>query len=111
MAAPADATLFEEHFSITSINAEKYDRVLRLYATSDDSATNITLDVNSELFPCQAGEHFQCVLASTLAMDGSKDDKGWRDVSGGEPTLADMFDYVCYGKIYKFEDSNVEGSV
>jgi len=51
------------------------------------------------------------VLATSLAHDGSKDDeKGWRDVTKGnqdrEPTLADMFDYVCYGKIYKFEDAD-----
>ena len=48
------------------------------------------------------------VLATTLALDGTKDDdKGWRDVAKGtgeEATLADMFDYVCYGKTYKFED-------
>lgn len=54
------------------------------------------------------------VLASSLALDGSKDDsKGWRDVGraghGGEATLADMFDYVCHGKLYKFEDGDESG--
>lgn len=111
MAAPADATLFDEHFSITSIDAQKYDRVLRLSASSPDNTTVMTLDVNSELFPCQAGENFQCVVASSLSLDGTKEDKGWRDVSTGESTLADMFDYVCYGKIYKFEDAEDGGSM
>lgn len=46
------------------------------------------------------------VLASSLSLDGSKDDgRGWRDVARGEEaSLADMFDYVCHGRIYKFED-------
>jgi len=44
-----------------------------------------------------------------LALDGSKDDgRGWKDFTksgqGGEASLADMFEYVCHGKIYKFED-------
>ena len=45
------------------------------------------------------------VLASTLSLDGSKDSgKGWLNVGKEEPSLADPFDYVCHGKIYKFED-------
>ena len=71
----------------------------------------MTLDVNTELYPLQVGETFHCVLASSLSLDGTKDDgKGWRDVGragdGGEPTLADMFEYVMHGKIYKFEDGD-----
>lgn len=44
-------------------------------------------------------------LATSLALDGSKEEKGWRDVTTGEATMADMYDYVCHGKIYKFEDT------
>ncbi|KAH7349369.1 DNA-directed RNA polymerases I [Plectosphaerella cucumerina] len=106
-----DVTLFEESFTITNYDQSKYDRVARISATSPDNQTLMTLDVNIELFPCQVGENLHVVLATSLAHDGSKDDdKGWRDVSktaaAGEPTLADMFDYVCHGKIYKFEDAD-----
>lgn len=52
------------------------------------------------------------MLASTLSLDGTKDDsgtKGWRDVgSGMEPSLADEYDYVCHGKIYRFEEGDEE---
>lgn len=103
-----DATLFEESFTITSIDQSKYDRVARLFATSTDNQTVISLDINVELFPCQVSEGINVVLATSLALDGSKDDeKGWRDHKKGahpETSLADMFDYVCHGKIYKFED-------
>ncbi|PMD16569.1 RNA polymerase Rpb8 [Hyaloscypha hepaticicola] len=109
MASTGDTQLFDESFTITNVDDSKYDRVARFAATSADSQTVMTLDINTELYPCQLGETLHCVLASSLSLDGTKDEgKGWRDVgrnvNGGEPTLADMFDYVCHGKIYKFED-------
>ncbi|KAL1845074.1 hypothetical protein VTK73DRAFT_1182 [Phialemonium thermophilum] len=106
----SDSQLFEETFKIDSINDEKYDRCSRLFCTSLDGQTQMTLDINHELFPCRAGENLHVMLATSLALDGSRDDeKGWRDVTkagGGsaEATLADMFDYVCHGKIYRFDD-------
>lgn len=47
------------------------------------------------------------VLASTLSLDGSKDGaKGWTNVQKDQDsTLASLFDYVCHGKIYKFDDA------
>ncbi|KAK2066793.1 hypothetical protein P8C59_000580 [Phyllachora maydis] len=110
MAAPtSDAQLFEDTFTIKSISdPPKYDRVDRIYCTSTDGQVTMNLDINKEIFPCRVGETLHVAIATTLAVDGSKDDaKGWRDVGkagDGEATLADMFDYVCYGKIYKFED-------
>ncbi len=112
MAALAgDSQLFDENFTITSYDQSKYDRVARIGGTSHDSQTVMTLDVNIELFPCTVGEPLHMVIATSLSLDGSKDDgRGWRDVArsgqGGEATLADLYDYVCHGKIYKFEDSD-----
>ncbi|KAK2033619.1 RNA polymerase Rpb8 [Colletotrichum somersetense] len=111
MSGSGDVTLFEESFTVTNYDQSKYDRVARISATSADNQTLMTLDVNIELFPTSVSDSLHVVLATSLAHDGSKDDeKGWRDVTKGnqdrEPTLADMFDYVCYGKIYKFEDAD-----
>ncbi|MCJ1401758.1 DNA-directed RNA polymerases I, II, and III subunit RPABC3 [Xylographa trunciseda] len=105
----ADSQLFEETFSITSLNAQKYDRVSRISGTSSSNETFLTLDVNTELYPCVVGDRVHLVLASTLSLDGTKDDgKGWRDVGRGEASLADMYDYVCHGKIYRFEEGDGE---
>ncbi|KAM0279821.1 hypothetical protein ACHAQH_004372 [Verticillium albo-atrum] len=107
-----DVTLFEESFTITNFDQSKYDRVARISATSADNQTVMSLDINIELFPCAVSDNLHVVLATSLAHDGSKDEeKGWRDVAkgsagGAEATLADMFDYVCHGKIYKFEDAD-----
>ncbi len=108
-AISGDSQLFEDHFTVTDVDKSKYDRVARLSATTTDAQTVMTLDINTELFPCVVGEQLHCVLSTTLSLDGSRDDdKGWRDATkfGGEGTLADMFDYVCHGKIYKFEDGD-----
>lgn len=106
-----DAQLFEGVFKVTEVNQQKYDRVARIWARSDASSDlmDMTLDINIELFPMLEGDVFRAVLATSLSLDGSKDDDkaGWRDATklGGPATLADSFDYVCHGKIYKFEDS------
>lgn len=109
MSGGGDATLFEDRFQVTDYDQSKYDRVARIQCISADSQTDLTLDINIELFPCAVGDTLLIVLATTLALDGSRDDdKGWRDVgkAGDAPsTMADAYDYVCYGKIYKFEET------
>ncbi|KAJ5980586.1 RNA polymerase Rpb8 [Penicillium waksmanii] len=101
----SDPLLFEDTFTITSVNAQKYDRVSRLTCTSTDASLTFTLDVNSELYPCAVGETLSLALASTLSLDGKEDTRNsWRDVSNGEQTLANDYDYVCHGKVYRFEE-------
>ncbi|GAM90123.1 hypothetical protein ANO11243_081630 [Dothideomycetidae sp. 11243] len=89
----ADAQLYEDTFTISTVNDAKYDRVSRISALSADSSTSLTLDINTELYPLSAHDPIQVLLASTLSLDGSQD-----------VTLADMWDYVCYGKVYRFEE-------
>lgn len=104
-----DSHLFADTFTLTSINSQKYVRVARLSSHTENGDTLLTLDVNTELFPCVVGERLHILLASTLSLDGSKDDgKGWRDVGRGESSLADDYDYVCHGKIYRFEEGDDE---
>lgn len=95
-------------------------------------STALTLDVNTELYPLQTHDRIQVTLALTLDLEGGKDDGGggggggggrggmngttaaaaattraggWRDVASGDKrTLADEYDYVCYGKIYRFDE-------
>ncbi|EPE34955.1 Nucleic acid-binding protein [Glarea lozoyensis ATCC 20868] len=107
MATAGDTQLFDENIEINGLDDKKYDRVCRLSGTSLDGSIAIKLDINSQIYPCAVGDQIRVVLATSLSLDGSKDDgKGWRDIarSDAESTMADMFDYVCHGKIYKFED-------
>jgi DNA-directed RNA polymerases I, II, and III subunit RPABC3 len=111
----SDPQLFEDTFTITSINSQKYDRVSRLSCTSNDSATTLTLDVNTEMYPCAVGESLSLTLASTLSLDGKDESTGgkggWRDVGMGEQTLANDYDYVCHGKVYRFEEGTSVGNM
>ena len=103
----AENRLFEATFNIANVNNQKYDRVSRISGNSLDEANIFfSLDVNTELYPCNEGEKVQILLALSLNADGTKDDtKGWREVGRGDMTLADDYEYVCHGKIYKFEES------
>jgi len=110
----SDAILFDDTFVINSTNSEKYDRVSRLQGTSTDNAVNLTLDINHELFPVQPHETLHIVLATTLRLDGTKDDEkaGWRDIARSpDATLADSYDYVCYGKVYRVTEENEGNNV
>lgn len=110
-----DAILYEEHFAIEAKDHKKYDRAARITATSldTDSNTKLELDINTELFDISVDTNIEVCLASTLALDGSADDgQGWRDAAkAGVATLADNYEYVCYGKIYKFEDSKASSTL
>lgn len=94
---------------VTAKDHRKYDRAARITATSidEESQTKLELDINTELLDITPGTNIEVCLASTLSLDGSvDDDRGWRDVAKAQvQTLADGFEYVCYGKVYKFEDA------
>jgi DNA-directed RNA polymerases I, II, and III subunit RPABC3 len=101
----AENILFESPFTIIEINSAKYDRVSRIKAKSNDKETELMLDVNTELYPVNVEDNVTIALSLSLNLDGSKDDsKGWREVGMGEQTLANEYDYVCHGKIYRFEE-------
>jgi DNA-directed RNA polymerase I, II, and III subunit RPABC3 len=111
----SDPVLFEDTFTIDALNAQKYDRVSRISCTSTDRLTTFTLDVNTELYPCTPGESLSLALASTLALDGKDETAGgrgaWREVGMGEQTLANDYDYVCHGKVYRCEAGSTAGNM
>jgi DNA-directed RNA polymerase I, II, and III subunit RPABC3 len=111
-----DSQLYLDTFTLptdpsAALIAGKYDRVVRFKSTSSDNSTTLSLDINTDLFKVSPGETIEVLLASTLNLDGSKDapEKGWRET--GEQTLADMWDYVCFGKVYRFEEAGGEKDV
>ena len=117
----SEITLLDEMFKVDEVDSSRYDRgrpktaskpwrllVSRVKGSSPSSDLNLILDINSELYPLQKDEMISLNLSSSLRLDG-KEDKGWRDLGKGERTLADDYDYVCYGKVYRF-DEGIKGS-
>ncbi|ODQ67003.1 RNA polymerase subunit ABC14.5 [Nadsonia fulvescens var. elongata DSM 6958] len=106
------AQLFDDHFKITSVDSARYDRVSRITANSVSSNDiQLTLDVNSELFPVAKNDSVTVVVAKSLSLgqdddgNGSSTSGSWRETRAGEKSLADDYDYVTYGTVYKFEES------
>jgi len=90
-------------------DGKKFDKVSRIEAQSEEYAMNIQLDVNTEVYPIRVGEKFRMALAPTLNLDGSA-------VTGYIPegkskSLADKFEYVMHGLLYKMSEDDSSGSV
>lgn len=101
-------TLFDDIFTISEVDAARYNKVSRVVAASTTSSDiKITLDINSDLFPVKTNESVTVTLASSLSLDGANDAStttSWRPPKAGETSLADDYDYVMYGTVYKFEE-------
>eukprot|EP00288_Rhodomonas_lens_P004735 CAMPEP_0177728472 /NCGR_PEP_ID=MMETSP0484_2-20121128/20899_1 /TAXON_ID=354590 /ORGANISM="Rhodomonas lens, Strain RHODO" /LENGTH=113 /DNA_ID=CAMNT_0019241247 /DNA_START=33 /DNA_END=374 /DNA_ORIENTATION=- len=59
----------------------------------------LTLDVNTEIYPLKVFDRFSLALTTRLRKDDEPDDGTW-DQSGFE-SHADDFQYVMYGKVFK----------
>jgi len=126
MTSNASSLVFDDIFTINDIDREgkKFDRVSRLYAHSKNYDMDLTLDYNVELFPLQKEQIFALALASSLARGGGNagtsgndvaaedtDDKDrdvWRPDGKGRRGLEEDYDYVMYGKVYKFDGGTSE---
>ncbi|KAA1072767.1 DNA-directed RNA polymerases I, II, and III subunit RPABC3 [Puccinia graminis f. sp. tritici] len=114
--AVADSSLlFDDLFTITNVDKDgkKFDRVSRLNASSTNHSMTLVLDFNVELYPLKVGDSFALALSSSLTPEGEKDSgietQSWR-LEEGKGGLADEYEYVMYGKLYKF-DSGASDSV
>ncbi|KAL4179786.1 hypothetical protein AMTRI_Chr13g121830 [Amborella trichopoda] len=104
--------LFEDIFTLTKLNPDgkKFDKVSRIEARSEQFDMFMQLDVNTEVYPLNVGDKFTMVLAPTLSLDGTPDTGYF--TQGGRKSLADKFEYVMHGKLYKIsEDSGTNVKV
>lgn len=53
----------------------------------------------SEIYPLEAGDRVKMVLAKTLKLDGSDDVHTFNQ--SYEASLADQYEYVMHGKVFK----------
>ncbi|OVA12728.1 RNA polymerase [Macleaya cordata] len=99
--------LFEDIFTLIRLDPDgkKFDKVSRIEAKSEQFDMYMQLDVNTEIYPLSVGDKFTMVLAPTLSLDGTPDTGYF--TQGGRKSLADKFEYVMHGKLYKISE---EGS-
>ncbi|KAJ4970576.1 hypothetical protein NE237_003675 [Protea cynaroides] len=99
--------LFEDIFTVTRLDPDgkKFDKVSRIEARSEQFDMYMQLDVNTEIYPLHVGEKFTMVLANTLSLDGTPNTGYF--TQGNRKSLADKFEYVMHGKLFKISE---EGS-
>ncbi|GAA6055581.1 hypothetical protein JCM3770_002498 [Rhodotorula araucariae] len=110
--AGSDAFVFDDVFTVTQVDKDgkKFDRVSRVAAQSHNHDMKLTLDINTDLLTLAQDGDFSLALATTLNPDADKTGaagaSGWRaDLDGG---LANDWEYVMYGKVYKFDEGTGE---
>ena len=97
--------LLDDVFEIGAVDPDgkKFDKVSRIQAKSDNYNMQLLLDINIELYPVRTGMKFTLVLTKYIAFDTSgapvEAEHAWR-----MPSLADKYEYVMYGRVFKFED-------
>ncbi|KAJ3324190.1 DNA-directed RNA polymerases I, II, and III subunit RPABC3 [Gonapodya sp. JEL0774] len=103
------------HVETLDKDGKKFDRVSRIAGRTKDSDLDVVIDINTEIYPVKAGEDFSIALTHSLVATGSvgagsslasDPSQLWREV--GKPdkkTLADDYDYVMNGRVFKFEDA------
>ncbi|EFJ22680.1 hypothetical protein SELMODRAFT_105067 [Selaginella moellendorffii] len=102
--------LLEDIFRVTDIDPDgkKFDKG-KIEAHSEQFDMHLLLDVNCDVYPLHRDEKFTMALAPTLSLDGTPDE-GVLDQSG-KRSLADRYDYVMYGKLYKYSDDHSTGAL
>ena len=78
----------------------------------------LTLDYNVEIFPLEIGQNVVLALASSLARDPAVSQDGtveedrdrdvWRPDGKGRRGFEDDYDYVMYGRVYRFDPGTEE---
>ncbi|EER90304.1 hypothetical protein SORBI_3010G247100 [Sorghum bicolor] len=101
--------LFKDKFKVTRLDPDgkKFDKVTRIEATSENEMY-MQLDVATEVYAMKLGDTFNMVLALTLNLDGSTD-AGYY-TQAGRKTLADDYDYIMHGKLYKISEDSTKDS-
>lgn len=97
-----NALLYQDQFEVKEIS-KKFDKVARVLCRLAEEGEDVSLelDINCDLYPLELNDKFTFALASTLAPDGTPGAEHFESSSG--PSLMDQYEYVMYGKIYKWK--------
>ncbi|KAI8913220.1 RNA polymerase [Gorgonomyces haynaldii] len=104
--------VFSGVFEVTDIDphGKKFDLVSRIVGNSDSVDMELTLDVNTEIYPIEINDKLTFVLVTSLE-GKSTDPTQKQPYKHLEKSLADDYEYVMYGKVYKYDDDGTKVSV
>lgn len=103
-----EVVLFDRQLVVSSVDSNSFDRVSRVRGQAGSAdAIEFVLDVNTEIYPLQAGQRLRCVLASNVEEEQHREaeNTGVYDPNmRRRKTLLDNFEYAVYGRVFKFEE-------
>lgn len=70
---------------------------------SENYEFELTVDLNTDIYPVEIGSRLSVAFAHTLNRDGTPDSEFY-DPTVKESTLADDYEYVMHGRVYKYAD-------
>ncbi|KAL6222987.1 hypothetical protein ACLB2K_006377 [Fragaria x ananassa] len=100
---------FDDTFVIEQLDPDgkKFDKVSRIVARSEKHGALLHLDVNTEIYPMGVKEKFLMVLSPTLNYSGAPNTN---EAQVEQKSLADKFEYIMYGLLYKMDHMRSESS-
>lgn len=107
----ANIHLFDDTFEVHDVNpgGKKFERVSRVECVGENYESQLALDVHSQLYPLVVGSKFYLTLARTLNLDGSMREPVFNQTE--EKSLADEYEYVMYGRVFKVTTSGDRATV
>ena len=85
--------------------------VSRIEGRSDLYEMDLTLDVAVDVYPLAVGDKLSLALAGTLALDGGPTEPFFGAAAqGGRASLADAYEYVAHGTVFKLRDAAGSGA-
>jgi len=99
--------LFSDTIRINEIDRDgKYfEKVSRIEATGEETDCKICLDVNMDIYPINKENVYSMLL--TKSLDGNpSDNKFSYEIFTKKSSLIDSYEYIMYGKIFKYSEEN-----
>ena len=101
--------IFEDTILLNEIDkvGRFFEKVSRVDAISEVYDCKLSFDVNVDAYPIQKGAYYSFVLAKSLNTDGMASPNTFSyDLYTKKNTLLEKYDYVMYGKIFKYNEEN-----
>lgn len=79
----------------------------RIEAKSENYDTTVVIDINSEVYPVSEGDKIELLLSEELRPAGAdivEDGVAVYDPTLPHGELADQFEYIMHGRIFKFAE-------
>jgi DNA-directed RNA polymerase I, II, and III subunit RPABC3 len=97
--------IFDDTFEVSRVDNEKFENVARIKAKAQTFLADIEVDINTEIYPIQVKD----TLRIAVARSANSQMEMWDGSNASIGHLADEYEYVMYGKVYKKAPSKKGG--